>query len=80
MAVIPLKSPEEAAREAVTQDLLWLTHEGYVIEYADTRLESVPPPKNPPKVAIDRQVTAAEQSASGGSEGRTVDAGGHSAI
>ena len=80
VAVIPLKSPEEAAREAVTQDLLWLTHEGYVIEYADTRLESVPPPKNPPKVAIDRQVTAAEQSASGGSEGRTVDAGGHSAI
>ena len=49
VTIIPLKSPEEAAREAVTQDLLWLTHEGYVTEYADTRLESVPPPKNPPK-------------------------------
>ncbi|MFM7375892.1 MAG: hypothetical protein ACKO39_12185, partial [Chthoniobacterales bacterium] len=51
IAVIPLKSPEEAARDAVVQDLLWLTHEGYVIEFADSRLESVPPPKNPPKPA-----------------------------
>ena len=56
VTVIPLKSPEEAAREAVTQDLLWLTHEGYVTEYADTRLESVPPPKNPPKPASEKSV------------------------
>lgn len=40
---------EDPVRAAVLQDLLWLTHEGYVIEYADGRLESVPPPKNPPK-------------------------------
>jgi hypothetical protein len=53
IAVIPLKSPEEAARDAVIQDLLWLTHEGYVIEFADSRLESVPPPKNPPKPAAE---------------------------
>jgi hypothetical protein len=33
----------------VVNDLLWLTHEGYVVEYADSRLEAVPPPKNPPK-------------------------------
>jgi hypothetical protein len=39
----------DPAREAVVNDLLWLTHEGYVIEYADGRLESVPPPKHPPK-------------------------------
>ena len=51
--IIPLKSPEEAARDAVVQDLLWLTHEGYVVEYADSRLESVPPPKNPPKPAAE---------------------------
>lgn len=43
------KSAEEIARHAVIEDLLWLTHEGYVIEYADGRLESVPPPKHPPK-------------------------------
>lgn len=43
------KSPEEIARHAVIEDLLWLTHEGYVIEYADGRLESVPPPKHPLK-------------------------------
>ena len=42
-------APADPAREAVINDLLWLTHEGYVIEYADGRLESVPPPKNPPK-------------------------------
>ncbi|MFM8886230.1 MAG: hypothetical protein ACKOKC_07440, partial [Chthoniobacterales bacterium] len=53
IAVIPLKSPEEAARDAVIQDLLWLTHEGYVIEFADSRLESVQPPKNPPKPAVE---------------------------
>jgi hypothetical protein len=57
VTIIPLKSPEEAAREAVVQDLLWLTHEGYVTEYADSRLESVPPPKNPPKPATDAQPT-----------------------
>jgi len=39
----------DPAREAVVNDLLWLTHEGYVIEFADGRLESVPPPKHPPK-------------------------------
>ena len=44
----PSPSPEQAARDAVVQDLLWLTHEGYVIEYSDGRLESVPPPKHPP--------------------------------
>lgn len=56
---------EDPARTAALQDLLWLTHEGYVIEYADTRLESVPPPKNPPKPAAatpaaENPVTAAE--------------------
>ncbi len=45
----PPKTPEEAARQAIVEDILWLTHEGYVIEYADGRLESVPPPKHPPK-------------------------------
>lgn len=46
-AVAPF--PADPAREALVNDLLWLTHEGYVIEYADGRLESVPPPKHPPK-------------------------------
>ncbi|MEX1110998.1 MAG: hypothetical protein WEB31_04285 [Chthoniobacterales bacterium] len=41
--------PVNPARDATVNDLLWLTHEGYVIEFADGRLESVPPPKNPPK-------------------------------
>jgi len=41
----------DPARDTVINDLLWLTHEGYVIEYSDSRLESVPPPKNPPKPA-----------------------------
>jgi hypothetical protein len=41
--------PSDPARDAVINDLLWLTHEGYVVEYADSRLEAVPPPKNPPK-------------------------------
>jgi hypothetical protein len=36
----------------MVNDLLWLTHEGYVVEYADSRLEAVPPPKNPPKPAV----------------------------
>lgn len=49
----------DPAREALINDLLWLTHEGYVIEYADGRLESVPPPKNPPKP--DTQAEAAGQ-------------------
>lgn len=49
--VIAPKTPEELAREAVVQDLLWLTHEGYVVEYADGRLESVPPPKKQPEKA-----------------------------
>ena len=41
--------PADPARDAAINDLLWLTHEGYVIEYADGRLESVPRPKHPPK-------------------------------
>jgi hypothetical protein len=41
--------PPNPAREAIVNDLLWLTHEGYVIEFSDGRLESVPPPKHPPK-------------------------------
>ena len=48
-AAAPAVPGEDPVRAAVLQDLLWLTHEGYVIEYADGRLESVPPPKNPPK-------------------------------
>lgn len=47
-APVPEMTPEQAARAAVVRDLLWLTHEGYVIEYADGRLEAVEPPKNPP--------------------------------
>jgi hypothetical protein len=43
--------PADPVRDAAVQDLLWLTHEGYVIEYADGRLESVPPPRHPPKPA-----------------------------
>ena len=46
------------ARDAVINDLLWLTHEGYVIEYADGRLESVPMPKNLPKPAGDQPAAA----------------------
>jgi hypothetical protein len=46
----PVAAPDPA-RDALINDLLWLTHEGYVIEYADGRLESVPPPKHPPKPA-----------------------------
>ena len=53
------KSPEEIARHAVVEDILWLTHEGYVIEYADGRLESVPAPKNPPKPAAEATAEAA---------------------
>jgi hypothetical protein len=44
--------PSNPARDAVVNDLLWLTHEGYVVEYADSRLEAVPPPKNPPKPVV----------------------------
>lgn len=29
---VAAKTPEESARQAVVEDLLWLTHEGYVIE------------------------------------------------
>ena len=47
-------APADPARDAVINDLLWLTHEGYVIEYADGRLESVPQPKNPPKPAEEK--------------------------
>lgn len=52
-APVVAPTPEETLRAAVVQDLLWLTHEGYVIEFADGRLESVPPPKHPPKAAAD---------------------------
>ncbi len=57
----PAPAPIDPARDAVVNDLLWLTHEGYVIEYSDSRLESVPPPKNPPKpvVPAEESVTAA---------------------
>ncbi len=57
----PPPSPEQAARDAVVQDLLWLTHEGYVIEYSDGRLESVPPPKHPPAAAKEAATEAGEQ-------------------
>jgi hypothetical protein len=50
----------DPAREAVVNDLLWLTHEGYVIEYADGRLESVPPPKHPPKQITDEATVTAD--------------------
>lgn len=56
-----LPGPEESARAAVMQDLLWLTHEGYVIEYADGRLESVPPPKHPPKTSAETTEAPASQ-------------------
>ena len=46
----PVAAPDPA-RDALINDLLWLTHEGYVIEYADGRLEAVPPPKTPPAPA-----------------------------
>ncbi len=51
-------APVDPARQAVINDLLWLTHEGYVIEYADGRLEAVPPPKHPPKPAPAEATTA----------------------
>ena len=54
----PLPAPADPARDAVINDLLWLTHEGYVIEYADGRLESVPQPKNPPKLAEEKPAVA----------------------
>ncbi len=54
----PLPAPADPARDAVINDLLWLTHEGYVIEYADGRLESVPQPKNSPKPAEEKPAVA----------------------
>ncbi len=33
----------DPARQTIIQELLWLTHEGYVIEFSDGRLEVVPP-------------------------------------
>jgi hypothetical protein len=53
----PVVAPDPA-RQAVVNDLLWLTHEGYVIEYADGRLESVPPPKHPPKPSPENAPSA----------------------
>jgi hypothetical protein len=55
----PAAPAVDPARESVINDLLWLTHEGYVVEYADGRLESVPPPKNPKP----QQATAVEAAA-----------------
>ena len=67
-AAVPAANPAEAAapasdpgREAVVNDLLWLTHEGYVIEYSDGRLESVPPPKNPPKPPAEALASPSDQ-------------------
>jgi len=65
-AITPV--PTDPAREAVVNDLLWLTHEGYVVEYADGRLESVPPPKHPPKAAEEKpaeEILAAPPAVSG---------------
>ena len=53
----PAAPPIDPARESVINDLLWLTHEGYVVEYADGRLESVPPPKNPKPTPAPEAVT-----------------------
>ena len=70
-AAAPAANPPEAtpsepaapdpAREAVVNDLLWLTHEGYVIEYSDGRLESVPLPKNPPKPPAEAPASSSDQ-------------------
>ena len=49
----------------MVNDLLWLTHEGYIIEFADGRLEFVPPPKHPPKPE-----TAAAPVSTEGNEGK----------
>lgn len=43
------KPPEDPARQSAIEDLLWLTHEGYVVEFADGRLESVPQVTKSPK-------------------------------
>lgn len=43
--------PADPARQAVMEELLWLTHEGYVIEFSDGRLEVVPPPQQHPHSA-----------------------------
>ena len=50
----------DPVRDSIVNDLLWLTHEGYVIEYADGRLESVPPPKHPPKSTSDEATISAD--------------------
>lgn len=52
----PAAPPVDTACESVINDLLWLTHEGYVVEYADGRLESVPPPKNPKPAFVPEAV------------------------
>lgn len=54
----------DPSRDALVNDLLWLTHEGYVVEYADGRLESVPPPKHPPKPAAPPAETVVPPDAS----------------
>ena len=56
----PTAPAVDPARESVVNDLLWLTHEGYVVEYADGRLESVPPPKNPKPATIAVETPAAD--------------------
>jgi len=53
----PAPAVPDPARDALVNDLLWLTHEGYVTEYADGRLEAVPPPKHPPKAEADKPST-----------------------
>lgn len=42
------QTADSAARQAVLEELLWLTHEGYVVEFSDGRLEVVPPPTTTP--------------------------------
>jgi hypothetical protein len=70
LPVAPPVVSTNPARESLVNDLLWLTHEGYVIEYADGRLESVPPPKHPPKPAPADAPSAstADETAAGFSE------------
>jgi hypothetical protein len=55
----PTPPPADPARDAIINDLLWLTHEGYVVEFADGRLESVPPPKNPKPAVVPEGEAAA---------------------
>lgn len=60
-AAVDAAPPEDPARQTVIENLLWLTHEGYVIEYSDGRLESVPP--HPPRAEAVEKVDAASENA-----------------